>query len=62
MRAVTLTSLAGDEGIAPEGDAFIASLGRHATQSRLRTLFERGFHDPGDVESRLGYHVGQLGA
>jgi hypothetical protein len=22
---------------------------------------ERGFHRPGDVEERLGYHVGQLG-
>ncbi len=22
---------------------------------------ERGFHQPGDVENRLGYHVGQLG-
>jgi hypothetical protein len=22
---------------------------------------ERGFHKPGDVEDRLGYHVGQLG-
>jgi hypothetical protein len=25
-------------------------------------LFERGFHQPGDVETRLGYHVGLLGA
>jgi hypothetical protein len=25
-------------------------------------LMERGFHQPGDVEGRLGYHVGQLGA
>jgi len=24
-------------------------------------LMERGFHQPGDVENRLGYHVGQLG-
>jgi hypothetical protein len=24
-------------------------------------LMERGFHKPGDVEDRLGYHVGQLG-
>jgi hypothetical protein len=23
---------------------------------------ERGFHKPGDVENRLGYHVGQLGS
>lgn len=25
-------------------------------------LMERGFHKPGDVENRLDYHVGQLGA
>jgi hypothetical protein len=25
------------------------------------TLMERGFHKVGDVENRLGYHVGQLG-
>jgi hypothetical protein len=25
-------------------------------------LLERGFHKPGDVENRLGYHVGQLGS
>jgi enoyl-CoA hydratase/carnithine racemase len=61
-RLVNLNSLPADEEIAPEWDAFIASLGRPATQSRIRTLFERGFHEPGDVESRLGYHVGQLGA
>jgi hypothetical protein len=24
-------------------------------------LMERGLHKPGDVENRLGYHVGQLG-
>jgi hypothetical protein len=23
-------------------------------------LFELGFHQPGDVEDRLGFHVGQL--
>jgi enoyl-CoA hydratase/carnithine racemase len=61
-RLVNPNSLPADEEIAPEWDAFIASLGRPATQSRIRTLFERGFHEPGDVESRLGYHVGQLGA
>ena len=25
-------------------------------------MLERGFHKPGDVENRLGYHVGQLGS
>lgn len=61
-RLVNLNSLPSDAEIAPEWDAFIASLARPAAQARIRTLFERGFHKPGDVETRLGYHVGQLGA
>src|SRR6516162_7501428 len=60
-RLVNLNSLPPDEEIAPEWDAFLASVGRPAAQARLRILFERGFHKPGDVEIRLGYHVGQLG-
>lgn len=60
-RLVNLNSLPADAEIAPEWDAFIASLGRPATQARIRTLLERGFHKPGDVETRLGYYVGQLG-
>ena len=31
-------------------------------QKRIKALMERGFHQPGDVENRLGFHVGQLGA
>src|SRR5215813_10271992 len=58
---VNLNSLPSDAEIAPEWDAFLASLGRPAAQSRIRTLFERGFHEPGDVETRLGYHVELLG-
>jgi hypothetical protein len=48
-------------GIAPEWAAFTASLGRPAAQERLRALFEQSVHAPGDVETRLGYHVGLLG-
>ncbi len=61
-RLVNLNSLPSDSEIAPEWDAFIASLGRPAAQARIRTLFQRGFHKPGDVETRLGYHVGLLGS
>jgi enoyl-CoA hydratase/carnithine racemase len=61
-RLVDLNSLPSDAEIVPEWDAFIASLGRPAAQARLRTLFERGFHKPGDVENRLGYYVGTLGS
>ncbi len=60
-RLVDLNSLPPDTEIVPEWDAFIASVGRPAAQERLRALFEQGFHAPGDVETRLGYHVGLLG-
>jgi enoyl-CoA hydratase/carnithine racemase len=61
-RLVDIASLPADAEIAPEWDAFIASVQRPATQARIKALMERGFHKPGDVETRLGYHVGQLGA
>ncbi|MBV8509576.1 MAG: enoyl-CoA hydratase/isomerase family protein [Xanthobacteraceae bacterium] len=60
-RLVNIASLPPDAEIAPEWDAFLASLGRPASQRRIKALMERGFHNPGDVEKRLGYHVGQLG-
>ena len=44
-----------------EWDAFIAALGRPASQNRLKALMGRGFHRAGDVENRLGFHVGQIG-
>jgi enoyl-CoA hydratase/carnithine racemase len=60
-RLANIASLPSDEEILPEWGAFVASLGRPASQSRLKTLMSRGFHRPGDVENRLGFHVGQLG-
>ena len=54
-------SLPPDAEIAPEWDAFLASAQRPASQNRIKTLVERGFHRAGDVENRLGFHVGQLG-
>jgi enoyl-CoA hydratase/carnithine racemase len=60
-RLVNVNSLPTDAEIAPEWDAFLASLGRPEAQARIRKLFDRGFHEPGDVETRLGYHVGLLG-
>jgi enoyl-CoA hydratase/carnithine racemase len=59
---VDIASLPPDAEIAPEWEACIASMTRPATQARLKTLMERGFHKLGDVENRLGYHVGQLGS
>jgi hypothetical protein len=61
-RMVNVNSLPSDAEIAPEWDAFVSALGRPAAQARLRALFERGFHVPGDVETRLGHHVGSIGS
>jgi len=60
-RLVDVASLPPDAEILPEWDAFLAALGRPASQKRIKTLMERGFHRAGDVENRLGFHVGQLG-
>lgn len=57
---VDANTLPEDAEIAPEWDAFIAALGRPAAQARIKKLFDRGFHGPGDVETRLGYHLGHL--
>ena len=60
-RLVNIASLPPDAEIAPEWDAFLTSVARQAARARIKTLMERGFHRPGDVETRLGYHVGQIG-
>jgi enoyl-CoA hydratase/carnithine racemase len=60
-RLVNTASLPENSEISPEWGAFVASLGRSAAQQRIGKLMARGFHRPGDVENRLGYHVGQLG-
>src|SRR5437660_9121495 len=59
---VNVASLPPDAEISPEWDACMASIQRPAGQTRINKLLERGFHKPGDVENRLGYHVGQLGS
>ena len=59
---VNVASLPPDAEIAPEWDACIASIRRPASQTRIKALIERGFHQPGDLENRLGYYVGQLGS
>jgi enoyl-CoA hydratase/carnithine racemase len=60
-RLANIASLPPDSEIAPEWDSFMAALARPSTQARIKKLMELGFHKPGDVETRLGYHVGQLG-
>jgi len=60
-RFVDVASLPPDYEIAPEWDVCIASIMRPAAQERIKKLLDQGFHKTGDVENRLGYHVGQLG-
>ena len=54
-------SLPADVEISAGWDACIASIVRPDTQRRFKTLFDQGFHKPGDFEDRLGYHLGRLG-
>ncbi|WP_445216867.1 enoyl-CoA hydratase/isomerase family protein [Bradyrhizobium sp. Pa8] len=61
-RLVDVASLPPDDEIKPEWDAFLAALGRPASQTRIKALMARGFHRAGDVENRLGFHVGQIGS
>src|SRR2546423_10907150 len=58
---VDVASLPPDFEIAPEWDVCLASIMRPAAQKRIKKLMERGLHKAGDVENRLGYHVGQIG-
>ena len=54
------TSLPPDVELGAGWDACIASLGRPAAQNGIKALIARGFHKPGDVETRLGYYLGQI--
>jgi enoyl-CoA hydratase/carnithine racemase len=54
------TSLPADVELGAGWDACIASLGRPAAQEGIKALIARGFHKPGDIENRLGYHLGEL--
>jgi enoyl-CoA hydratase/carnithine racemase len=59
---VDVASLPSDPDIVPEWGAFMASIKRPGHQTRFKALMERGFHRPGDVETRLGYYVGLVSA
>ena len=54
------TSLPPDVELAAGWDACMTSIGRPAAQERIKVLMAIGFHKPGDVENRLGYHIGQI--
>jgi enoyl-CoA hydratase/carnithine racemase len=53
-------SLPPDVEIAAGWDACMASIARPAAQEKIKALFDKGFHEPGDVEDRLGFYLGQL--
>jgi enoyl-CoA hydratase/carnithine racemase len=59
-RLVNAACLPPDVEIAAGWEAFIASINRPAAQGKLKALFEQGFHKPGNVEDRLGAHLGAL--
>src|SRR3979411_714167 len=61
-RLVNAESLPPDVEIAAGWEAYMTSRTRPAAQRGIRALVDRGFHKPGDVEKRLGFSVGQLGA
>jgi enoyl-CoA hydratase/carnithine racemase len=60
-KRLTNTSLPPDVEIAEGWDTCIKSIARPAAQRNFKTLFEQGFHKPGDVEDRLGYYLERLG-
>src|SRR5260370_36219215 len=58
-RLVNVASLPPDIEIESGWDACFASMGRPATQERIKDLIGRGFSKPGDAENRLGDFVGR---
>jgi enoyl-CoA hydratase/carnithine racemase len=60
-RLVNAASLPPDVEMAAGWEACMASIVRPAAQDRIKTLFEQGFHKPGDAEDRLGSYLGRLG-
>lgn len=59
-RFVDVASLPPDYEAGAEMIVCNGSIARPEAQRRIKLLLERGLHEAGDVETRLGYHVGQL--
>src|SRR5439155_7852734 len=53
-RLVNAASAPPDVEVAAGWEACMTSIARPAAQSRLKKLFEQGFHRPGQAEERLG--------
>jgi enoyl-CoA hydratase/carnithine racemase len=60
-RLVNDASLPRDVEIRAGWDTFLASIGRPAAQEKIKALQAQGFEEPGDLENRLGFRLGQLG-
>jgi enoyl-CoA hydratase/carnithine racemase len=60
-RLVNEASLPPDVEIRAGWDACMDSVKRPAAQERIKALLEQGLQEPGDVQDRLGFHLGQLG-
>lgn len=60
-RLVDVASLPPEAEMQPIWDAFIASVGRPATQARLKALIDKGLQTPGDVEKHLGRATANYG-
>jgi len=60
-RLVNEASLPPDVEIRAGWDACMASVRRPAAQERIKALLEHGLQQPGDVQARLGFYLGQLG-
>ena len=60
-RLVNAASLPPDVEIAAGWEACMTSIGRPAAQGKIKALLQKGFHQPGDAENRLGVYLGQLG-
>jgi len=53
-RLINVASLPPDAEMQPIWDAFVASVGRPAAQTRLKSLIDRGLQKPGEIEQHLG--------
>ena len=60
-RLVNEASLPPDVEIRAGWDACMASVKRPAAQESIKALLEQGLQKPGDLQDRLGFHLGQLG-
>ena len=59
-RLVNAASLPPDVEIAAGWDACMKSIARPSAQTKIKQLFEQGFHRPGDAENHLGSYLARL--